>query len=204
MQQSKKPLWKKSMLQTLNLDDIREFLDEISENGEMYGYDRDEDGYYQDYKDLFDGMAGSAYNLWEVLQGYEGSDLDEYWDLMTVALLGKTHKVLGYDVMQEDYYGMLSHEEDWAEDTAAAKLEKMTKRELISRFRKVLVVLVSFLDIKAAHDSLTAIVDELDERAALLSRKNNEIDRVYQDLTGKDGDEFDRLVANLPQRMWVE
>lgn len=201
MRQSKTPLWKKSMLKVLGLCDIKEMLWEIGENGDEYGYDRDEEGYYQEYKDLFDDLAASASRLLEILQEH---DLDEYWDLLTVALLGETHKVLGFDVVEEDYYGMLEHEETWAIDTAEAKLEKMTKRELISRFRKVLVVLVSFLDLKAAHDSLTAIVDELDERSALLARKNDEIDRVYKDLTGKDGDEFDQLVANLPQRMWVE
>jgi glyoxylate carboligase len=67
-----------------------------------------------------------------------------------------------------------------------------------------MVTLLIYFDIKAAHDCLTSIVQELDAKGALLERKNAAIDHLYQDLTGKNEADFDRLVATLPQRMWVE
>ena len=52
--QSKTPLWRKSMLKKLGLSDIKEQLWEISDNGDMYGYEYgDESGYYAEYKDQF-------------------------------------------------------------------------------------------------------------------------------------------------------
>ena len=60
MNHSKRPLWKKSILQTLNLADVLDYINEIAENGDMFGYARDgdygtgEDGYYQEYKEQFD------------------------------------------------------------------------------------------------------------------------------------------------------
>ena len=61
-----------------------------------------------------------------------------------------------------------------------------------------------FFDIKAAHDCLTSIVEELDYRGAMLEEKNNRINQLYEDLTGKNGEEFDRIIEQIPQRMWIE
>jgi len=136
--------------------------------------------------------------------GYGGDSTKDVWDEMTVALLGETQRVLGFDAVEQDYFGMIDCQENWAVEEAEKKLERFTKSDLIKHFRQVLVILVSFMDIKAAHDCLTSIVTELDEKGALLERKNKQIDQIYGDLTGKNGEQFDALVANLPQRMWVE
>ena len=194
------------MLQSLDLSSIMDYLYEISENGDMYGYDGGDDGYYQEYKELFDDLAGDASSLIDALDEYTGygDNIKDIWDEMTVALLGKTQRVLGFDAVEQDYFGMLNCEEDFAVEEAKKKLERFTKQDLIRYFRTVLVILVSFFDIKAAHDCLTSIVTELDEKGALLERKNEQIDQIYEDLTGKNGEAFDQLVANIPQRMWVE
>ena len=201
MKQSERPVWKKSMLEKLDYGSITNWLYEIEENGDMHGYDGGDDGYYQDYKELFDDLAGGASMLFDAL---DESNAREFWDDMTVALLGQTQKVLGFDSAEEDYFGMLDCEEDWAVQEAEKRLERMTKAELIRNFRTVLITLVSFFDLKAAHDCLTSIVQELDEKGALLEQKNEKINQIYGDLTGKNGEQFDSLVANLPQRMWVE
>lgn len=207
MKQSERPVWKKSMLQSLGLGSIVEYLCEISENGDMYGYDGGDDGYYQEYKELFDDLAGGASSLLDALNEYDmygGASIKDVWNEMTVALLGETQRVLGFDAVEQDYFGMIDCQENLAVEEAEKKLERLTKHDLIQYFRKVLVILVSFLDIKAAHDCLTSIVQELDEKGALLEQKNEKINQIYGDLTGKNGEQFDSLVANLPQRMWVE
>lgn len=210
MNQPKRPIWKKSMLQSLGLSSIVDYLCEISDNGDMYGYEREEDGesgYYQEYKELFDDLAGDASNLLDALNEYDmygGASIKDVWNEITVALLGETQRVLGFDAVEQDYFGMIDCQENLAVEEAEKKLERLTKHDLIQYFRKVLVILVSFLDIKAAHDCLTSIVQELDEKGALLERKNEKINQIYGDLTGKNGEQFDSLIANLPQRMWVE
>lgn len=185
MNQSKKPIWRKSMLRHLDLDAIRDALWEIGENGDAYGYDRDESGYYQEYKEQFDELASGAQDLIDALGEW---DVSENWDDMTVAMLGETQKVLGYDAVEQDYYGMLAHEEDWAVIEAAKRIERLPKRDMIKVFRRV----------------LTSIVEELDARGAVLERKNAEINLLYHDLTGTSAEAFDRIIDTMPQRMWVE
>jgi hypothetical protein len=208
MKTSKRPIWRKSMLQSLNLSSIVDYLYEIAENGDEYGYERYEEGesgYYQEYKPLFDELAGGASRLIDAIEdSYAVNAIKDVWDDMTVALLGETQSMLGYDAVEDDYFGMLEGEETLAQKEAKKRISRLTKQELIECFRVVLVTLTSFFDIKAAHDCLTSIVTELDEKGALLERKNNEINRVYKDLTGKNEEQFDQLIANLPQRMWVE
>lgn len=206
MNQSKTPLWKKSMLKSLNYYEITDFLYEISDNGDMYGYDREESGYYQEYKEQFDDLSDGAYRLWDALDNSDYSDysLRDIWDDMTVALLGYQEKVLGFDQVEEDYFSMLTFLEDAAVQEAEKRLMRFTKEQLIKNFRKVLTTLVLFFDIKAAHDCLTSIVEELDERGAILERKNEKINRLYEDLTGANAKDFDEIIQGIPPRMWVE
>lgn len=204
MKQSQTPLWKKSALQHLNLYDIKEYLYEISDNGDMYGYDGGDEGYYQEYKDCFDDLAAGAYRLWETL---DESDIEENWDDMTVALLGETHKVLGFDSVEEDYFHLVNgYEEDFAVEEAKKRIMRLTKQDMMRTFRKVLGVLVAFYDIKTAHDCLTSIVTELDEKGALLEAKNDAINRIYEDYTDLDHKTLDAAIESISpkSRMWVE
>lgn len=207
MKQSMRPMWKKSMLQSLNLWDIHDYLCEISENGDCYGYEREgetgESGYYQEYKELFNELSAGAF---ELLQALHDSDVSEHWDDMTVALLGDTTRVLGFDSVQMDYYGMLCNQEEWATEEAAKRLERLSKHDLIKTFKRVMTVLVCFFDIKAAHDCLTSIVQELDEKGAILERKNEAINRIYEDYTDLEHKELDKLIESISpnSRMWVE
>lgn len=202
MKPSEAPLWKKSMLQRLNYTSITDFLYEISENGDCFGYDGGDEGYYQEYKEQFDELSVGAFALLEALEEY---DVAENWDDMTVALLGYQERVLGYDAVETDYFTMANpYFEDLAVEEAKTRLMRLTKSELIRIFRSVMSVLVMFFDIKAAHDCLTSIVQELNERSAIFARKDEEINRLYEDLTGRNAEQFDAIVSRLPQRMWVE
>lgn len=203
MKQSKTPLWKKSMLEKLNIYDIRDQLQEIYENGDMYGYDYGEiEGYYNEYKEQFDDLAALAYNLDEAMTEY---DVEEHWNDMTVALLGQLYNVLGFDQQELDYFNLLNtFEEEWAQNEAVKRIMQMTKKDMLMLFRKVLCTVILFYDIKAAHDCLTSIVEELDERAAIMKRKDDIVNRLYEDLTGKSVEQFDEIAKNMPQRMWVE
>lgn len=210
MKRSKTPLWKKSCLAAgLGWENVTDWLIEVGENGDMYGYeDTSVEGYYNEYKDLFDDLSAGAWGLYEAISehdGYQGYSLREVWDDMTVGLLGDLFTVYGYDAAELDYFKLNDeYEEALAVEEAQKRLGRFTKSELIKFFRKVLMTIVMFYDLKAAHDCLTSIVEELDEKGALLERKNDTINRLYEDLTGKNAKEFDDLIAHLPQRMWVE
>ena len=202
MKQSETPLWRKSIIENLDLSSIMDYLCEIDENGDMYGFDREESGYYQDYKEMFDELSVGAYHMQNALSEY---DIQENYDDMVVALLGATHNIWGYDSTECDYFRLLGpFDEDRAEEAAIKRIKRLTKDEMIRTFQRVLRILVLFFDIKASHDCLTAVVEELDNHAAVLYEKNRKIDQLYEDLTSKNEAQFDSLIENLPQRMWVE
>lgn len=206
MKQSKTPLWKKSCLDDLSLWNISDWLQEISENGDMHSYDGGQDGYYQEYKDLFDDLSDMAYRLSDAT--YEcGYVIEENWDDMTVALLGDTHSVLGFDTVEQDYFQMVcGYDEDSAVKEAEKRIMRLTKSDMVRTFKKVLGTLLAFYDIKTAHDCLTAIVDELDEKGAILERKNQEINRLYEDVTAESSAKLDAIIKGISpySRMWVE
>ena len=115
-------------------------------------------------------VSVGAWALYEQIMSDEVGGLREIWDDMTVGLLGDLYTVWGFDTVELDYFKLGDgYEEQLAENEAVKRLERMTKAELIKGFRKVLMLIVMFYDIKAAHDCLTSIVEELDEKGALLS-----------------------------------
>jgi hypothetical protein len=157
------------MIDGLSLFQIENFLEEIVENGDMFGYESgDENEYYYEYKELFDELTFGAD---EMLCALRDSDLRNHWDDMVVTLLGSTHKILGFDEAREDYFTMINrYDELFASEVSEKRIAKLTKVELIRCFQKVMTTLVLFLDIKSAHDSLCAIVEELDNRAAFMKQ----------------------------------
>lgn len=199
------------MLAKMDLASVRAALYEIAENGDAYGYEYGgEAGYYAEYKDQFDELAAQAGMLQDAIDAaisekyMDEYELEEQWNDITVAMLGELYTVLGFDCVEMDYYGILAPEEEWAQEEARKRLERLTKAQLLDRFAFVWKVLILFYDLKASHDCLVAIVEELDEKGALLERKNDAIDRIYEDITGKSGEEFDAMLRTIPQRMWVE
>ena len=131
--------------------------------------------------------------------------MDGAWDDLTVGMLGDTQRVLGFDTVERDYYRMTEpYMEDWAQDEACKRVEHWTKREMMGNFKFVLSTLVSYLDLKAASDTMLAVVAERDYRGAMLEEKTNRIEQIYSDITGKSAEQFEKELENLPQRMWVE
>lgn len=203
----KTPLWKKSCLAAgLLWENMTDWLYEIGENGDPYWYeDSSKVGYYNDYKELFDDLSAGAYSMYEALTDEYIGSLRDIWDDYTVALLGDMYTVYGYDTVECDYFRLGDgYEEELAVAEAEKRLMRFTKQELIRNFRRVLQTICMFFDLKCSHDCLTAVVEELGEKGALLEQKNEKINLLYKDLTGKNGEQFDEELRNLPPRMWVE
>lgn len=200
-----KPIWKKSMLDGLDLGSIQNELYDMSENGDLCGYDdRDEGSYYDEFRELFNEIAAGATDLNEAIDNWRCM-MDGAWDDLTVGMLGNTQRVLGFDTVDRDYYRMTEpYMEDWAQEEACKRVEHWTKREMMGNFKFVLSTLVSYLDLKAASDTMLAVVAELDYRGAMLEEKTNRIDQIYSDITGKSAEQFEKELENLPQRMWIE
>lgn len=172
LKKSKSPMWKRSMVQRLALCDISHDLEEISESGDYYGYEGESLGeYYDEYRPLFDELSTGAYDLLEAIGRLQEFDGEAFlgWDDFVVALIGPVRKVLGYDADQMDYFDMMAWEERAAVQEAEKRLQRLTKAQLIAMFRRVMIALVAYWDIKGSYDTLSAVVNELDSRAAVLA-----------------------------------
>ena len=93
LSKSESPMWRKSMLYRLSLDDIRSDLEEISEAGDYYGYEGESLGeYYDEYRPLFDELSAGAYDLLDGISRLEEYDGEDFagWDDFTVALIALT------------------------------------------------------------------------------------------------------------------
>ena len=205
MNQKKNAIWKKSILEGLSFEDITECLYEMTEKGDYLGYESglSDSEYAEEFRELYNEVNYGAQNLLDAL--YENSaDVRENWDDMTVGMLGEIHSVYGFDAAEIDYFKLTEYTSEYAIEEAKKRLMRLTKDELINTFSKVFKIVLGYIDIKSAFDTIDAVVTELDYRGALLESKNNEINRLYEDLTGIDGENFDKLVKNIPGRMWVE
>lgn len=184
LKKAKSPMWRKTMLQRLSIDDIRNDLEEIAAAGDSCGYDDSSLGeYYEEYRELFNELSMGAWDLQEAIGRIEEFDGEAWinWDDCTVALLGDVCKVLGYDAAQMDYFDTLDPwEEKQGVKDAEKRLMRLTKQQLVRLFRQVMVTLVAYMDIKGSYDTLSAVVNELDERAAIMQN------------------------GKTAQRMWVE
>ena len=172
LSKSKAPMWRKSMLCRLSLSDITNDLEEVSESGDYYGYEGESLGeYYDEYRPLFDELSAGASDLLDAISRLEEYDSEAFagWDDFTVALIGPVRKILGYDTSQMDYFDMMAWDEKAAVQEAEKRLQRLTKAQLIEMFRRVMIALVAYWDIKGSFDTLSAVVNELDSRAAVLA-----------------------------------
>lgn len=165
-----RPIWQRTILEHLSMREIGNYLEEIAESGDCYGYQGEDRGeYYEEYRELFDELAMGVSDLLDEISRMEeyGQSEELHWNDFTVALLGDKYKVRGYNDDRDDLCAMPPEDEDYAVKMAQKRLEKMTKADLIKAFAQVMELLMRYVDIKAAYDTLAAVVVELDNRAAM-------------------------------------
>ena len=129
------------------------------------------------------------------------------FDDCTVALIGNRYKSVGYDGYEEDYFELTKYERDLAETEAGRRFMRMTKAEMLSTIGQCLGILIAFLDLRQSYDYLKATMDILkDENTALLN-VIKQIEQEYEDADKtrfNDTRMFDRLLGQIPDRIWVE
>lgn len=161
-----------------------------------------------EFRMAFADLDGKAYQLIERLQ----EDLiREDYDDCTVALIGDRYEAVGYDSYEEDYFHLTSYEARLAQSEAGKRLMRHTKAEMISTFGQCLGSLIAFLDLRQQYDYLKAAMDVLRDENTSLLKLIKEIDDAYDaaEEVGfrkwrEETRRFDRLVDELPERMWLE
>lgn len=167
----------------------------------------DEDAAWE-FRMSFTALATKAEELYDAILE---ENVQQDYDDCTVALIGNRYRTLGFDFEEEDYFALCRYEADLAYSEAGKRLMRHTKAEMICIFGQCLGALVAFLDLRQEYDFLKATIDILRGDNGALLKLIKEIDNAYEEAIAEEfrswdpaTRRFDRLISQLPDRMWVE
>lgn len=180
------------------LDDIVEACDgvryyiEQADNDEtlLNALDGDEDAEWE-FRMAFADLSAKADELQMRLYEQNFEDFYRDFDDATVALIGNRYELVGYDGEEEDYFSLTSYEEGLAQTEAGKRLCRLTKSEMIERIGWAFDIL---------RDENTSQLDTIREIEKTYDEMEADDFREYKDSTRH----FDRLLAALPDRAWLE
>lgn len=216
--------YKRAALASMGFDHIWDELGEIRETCDTIHWwtDQDDetllnalDGDDEDvweFKMAFSHLEALADRLFEAIYELRREDnFSQTYDDCTVALIGNRYLTIGYDGFEEDYYALTGYESDLAQTEAGKRLMRKTKAEIISTVGQCLGILIAFLDLRQQYDYLKAAFDILRDENTSMLQQIKAIDAAYEAMVTADWVDrpaleksFDRLLAALPDRAWVE
>ena len=210
--------FKRPMLQSLNLDNIREWLDQIEEeaadiqwheaNGTLLeAFDGNEEEEFE-FKLAAAHVEACAEELREQIEQWFRRDAyDENWhrefDDCMVGLIGNRYRELGWDDYEEDYYALCGYEADLAHTEAGKRLCRKTKAELIACIGQCLGIVLAFSDLQLQHDRLMGTLEILRGGNRALLEEIKAVERMYED-DETNTSAWATIVAGLPDRIWIE
>ena len=218
IQKAKQLRYKKPLVNELNLDEIHSNLYDMSEacaNVRWYLGDQAEeladllgDDDASEFEMSFSALGADIERLQDDLRDMW---LPDYFNDYMAAVIPSGAKMSGFDSYEEDYFQLGSFEAELACREAKERMLRKTKSELIDCGHTVISVICAYMAIKYRFDSLSAAADVLMERSEKELRAVKEIEEAYK-RAAEDGfhawdkstQEFDRLLHDMPDKMWIE
>ena len=187
--------------------DVHWYLRGENEENLVAALDGDEDEAYE-FKMAFADIEAKCDTLRSAIEEL-GWDASDYFDDCTVALLGRTHRLVGYDTYEEDYYALTSYESDLAETEVGKRLMKFTKADLIGKIGQCMRITLAYIDLRQQYDYLQSALDVLRGENQSILKIIKEVDAAYNEIfteiSNSDSERtFERLVCDLPDRVWIE
>ena len=225
--------FKKPMSKELNWYSIREYAWQIQNDcADIRWMTEDE----EQLVDLMDGDEEQAFEFrmafsdlsnqceefleeLQELQRYDfmstdSDDEDEatWFDLFFPAI--GSDDMMGYDVLEQDYFRLDRYEEEWAEKEARKKLKRLTKDQLFDLAGMALGIARNYMSLSYRYDCLKNSID-------ILKGKNESYLHIvkaieegwkaweFESDKGKWKDTnaeraFDQMLQNIPERLWIE
>lgn len=215
--------YKKPIAKGLTFDAIREALWEImdscadvkyyvEENDEtlINALNGDEDDAFE-FKMMFADLIAECEQMDEDLQN---EYIPEYFDLFFVAV-NKGGEMLGYDMYEQDYFGLSSFGGELANEEAAKKMKRLTKDQLIETAQVCFRVYQSFMGLQYRYDCIKAALDILRDENTGYLQMVKQIEEAYAKADEETGGfrwtfragpalkELECLIDNMPQEAWV-
>lgn len=223
--------YKRPALEELGYNTIMDTLQLISE--ECYeihwAYDDDEtlinafDGNEEDayeFKWMFSDLEAEAARLSEAIIDNFGwrDDPEKEFNDVSVALIGNRYNMLGYDGYEEDYFNLTGYDSQLAVSEAGKRVMRMTKAEMLSAIGQTMGLILSFQNVSIKYEALKSTIDIFKDNNMSILQVIKDVETAYKAMfEGKAyqwrnrwylDDEaekrFDRLIAELPERYWIE
>ena len=191
------------------ISDVQWFIED--ENNLVNALDGDEDDAYA-FKMAFSDLAAE-------LEQFETDLNNEYVpdcfdDLFPAAGAGYFDGYLGYDSYEHDYYGLMPYEYKWAEDEAEKRICRMTKKELLEAMGYCLKIVVSYVALQYRYDCLEASLNIIREKNLEHLKLVKAIEEQYLKAEessehfrydyGKDVQDLDQMLSQVPQEYWIQ
>ncbi len=194
------------LMEIMDACDEVEYYSEEDSNNLLAAFDGDDTAEWE-FRMGFSDLSQTAYTLWEAL-GDLCRQVD--YDDCTVALVGNRYNLVGYDYEEEDYYSLCGYDSDLANTEAGKRLMRLTKKDMLATIGQSVGVLISFLDVRQRYDYLKSALDVVREENNSILQLLSDIEAAYVRAEGagflwykQETQEFDRLVGELPDRVWV-
>lgn len=223
--------WKRPIMRDLNWFHITETLDEIAEaasdiqwmdENEIAEALGDEEEAYE-FRTAFSDLAGDCERFRDELSQVreydfistdaDGEDEATLFDLFFPAV-GSGGEMLGYDSYEEDYFPIESFTAEYAQQEARKRLKRLTKDQLLDAAGLCMRIAAQFVAIQYRYDCLSASLAILRGEQDGLLKVIKGIEEAYAAAEAASfgfkftyGDEcqrLDRMIQNVPERMWVE
>lgn len=190
--------YKKAMVNNLSIWQIRNSIEEMGEECNDVAYWTG-----GDLETLVDALDGECDDAQQFLFDFAqlSTDLDRMWedmnsiedperfdDIMVVSGIGNKpgYEMLGYDVVEEDYFGINPYESGWAESESMKRLERLTKKQLMQQMAQTLSIVFAYIGLQSRYQDLKAAMD-------ILRAKNKEyldgvkrINEIYDSIHWED------------------
>lgn len=219
------------------LNDLYEMRDDIDEGRWMYGqYERlgddavgslDEETVYElqiAFSDLsaeLERMDEDMRQLRNIEDDFFYDDNEEYddppelFDCFFPAI--RYHdQMMGYDIVEHDYYGLEPLQEDAAVKEARKRLKHLTKDRLIECAGRCMEIARQYMSLRARYDGLSTALAVLKGEFEASLEMVKHIEDLYEEaenategfryhfMGSKQMRAFEYALDNLPDRIWIE
>lgn len=216
---SKNLRWKRPALMGLSYEEIRDKLWDITDvcSEIHWAYEDDEslidalDGNEDEaweFKMMFSTLDNEAQDLLESLDNWFTDDTEREFNDTSVALIGNTYDLIGYDGYQEDYFSLCSYQTHLAHTEAGKRVMRKTKQEMLTSIGHTLGIILAFQNVELKYEYLKATIDVLKGHNNSILQQVKSIEAAYEAAQeeswgGKAQREYDKLLRDLPEQFWI-
>lgn len=209
--------YKRAISADLNLETITSSLWEMQETASNIRW------WYADGDEtMLDELIGDEEESFELKMAFSSldadcyqmiEDLDNQWipecfdDFFAGIAQGK---MIGYDSYEGDYFGLDDgYETELAQREARERLKRYTKDQMIDAYRTCFRVAVNYMALRSRYDGLKSYIDILNGQNTGLLATVKRIEELYEKVANEsaswdDRKEFDSLIGNMPDEVWLQ